>query len=271
MEIMLQTVIIVFMLFLCSLCLFAVLVIARDMIAESTAKRRKDFEPEDPKQPKEQIIKEVTVIKEVPVKTETVVVEAPVTEVAPPVEEKKPEPVSEPVIEEVPEIIVAEESVLAPDDPNAVKFSTNQLTMEEKYAMLSKEYKGYFDEIARHAMSKEGTKVNMSKNYYDYKVGLTRLVRMSIKRGEIVCEFIFIDRDFKNYASKADLKIKSTGSTIKVTEPAAVGVAKDGIDLVFTQLEEEREYKKQQAREKRRAKRQAENSESAENKELVNV
>ena len=270
MEIMLQTVIIVFMLFLCSLCLFAVLVIARDMIAESMAKRKGDFATEAPQPAKEQIIKEVTVIKEVPVKTETVVVEAPAPAPEPEAKEKPvqmPETVSEPVIEEAP----VEEVVVLPDDPNAVKFSTTQLTMEEKYAMLSKEHKGYFDAIVKHAMSKEGVKVNKSKNYYDYKIGLTRLVRMSIKRGEIICEFIFIDRDFKNYASQADLKIKSTGSMIKVIEPAAVGVAKDGIDLVFTQMEEEREYKKQLAREKRRAKRQADSTETAEKKETVNV
>ena len=270
MEIMLQTVIIVFMLFLCSLCLFAVLVIARDMIAESMAKRKGDFTAEAPQPAKEQIIKEVTVIKEVPVKTETVIMEAPAP-VPEPVVEEMPEQIPEPVSEPVPEEVTEEESVVLPDDPNAVKFSTNQLTMEEKYAMLSTEHKGYFDAIVKHAMSKEGAKVNMSKNYYDYKVGLTRLVRMSIKRGEIICEFIFIDRDFKNYASQADLKIRSTGSMIKITEPAAVGVAKDGIDLVFTQLEEEREYKKQQAREKRRAKRQAENADNSETKETVNV
>ena len=86
---------------------------------------------------------------------------------------------------------------------------------------------------------------------------MTRLVRMSIKRGEIVCEFVFIDRNFKNYASQADLKFKSSGTVIKVTEASAVGVAKDGIDLVFNQILEEREYKKQLAKERRRAKRQA--------------
>ena len=279
MEIMLQTVIIVFMLFLCSLCLFAVLVIARDMVAESMGKRKSDFAAAN-EQPKEQIIKEVTVIKEVPVEKDVTVVK----EVAPPpMPEPEPAPVVvEPVVEEpVAEVEPEAEEVAAPeaevmpeeDDENAVKFSTSQLTMDQKYAMLSKEYKGYFDAIAKHALSKEGAKSNLTKNYYDYKIGATKLIRMSIKRGEIVCEFVFIDRDFKNYASQVDLKFKSSGTMIKVTEPAAVGVAKDGIDLVYSQLLEEREYKKQQARERRRAKRQAQNAEVKENevKETVNV
>ena len=45
METMLQTVVIVFMLFLCALCLFAVVVIARDIIYEN-AKMRRDREKE---------------------------------------------------------------------------------------------------------------------------------------------------------------------------------------------------------------------------------
>ncbi len=270
MEIMLQTVIIVFMLFLCSLCLFAVLVIARDMVSESMGKRKSSFAVM-PSEPKEQIIKEVTVIKEVPVEKET----PAVAETA-----KEPE-ISELVLE--PEVAVCEAveqpmaepelTVAVVDDENSVKFSTTQLTMDEKYAMLSKEYKGYFNEIVKHALAKEGTKQTQTRNYYDYKIGLTRLVRMSIKRGEIVCEYVFIDRDFKDYASRADLKLKSSATAIKVTDPAAVGVAKDGIDLVYQQYLEDKEYKKQQARERRRAKRQSQNAEenASPEKELVNV
>lgn len=284
MEIMLQTVIIVFMLFLCSLCLFAVLVIARDMVAESMGKRKSDFAA-DTERKQEQVIKEVTVIKEVPVEREASPSEqapppAPVAPPAPaPVAEPEPEiaPMVEVIVEEEPvaeEPIFEEEPVFEPvevaeevepevvvDDENAVKFSKSQLTFDEKYAMLSTEVKGYFQAIARHALSKEGAKCTVSKNYQDYKIGATRLVRMSIKRGEIVCEFVFIDRDFKNYASQADLKIKPSATVIRVTEPAAVGVAKDGIDLVYNQMLEEREYKRQLAKEKRKARRMAQKGE----------
>ena len=76
---------------------------------------------------------------------------------------------------------------------------------------------------------------------------------MTIKRGEIVCEFNFIDRDFKNYASEASVKVKTAGTTVKVTEKLAVGVVKDGIDLVVTQIAADKEYKKALARERRKA------------------
>ena len=113
MEVMLQTVIIVFMLFLCSLCLFAVLVIARDMVAESMGKRKSAFSADVP-QEKEQIIKEVTVIKEVPVEKEVIVevpvapapAPAPVEEAPAPVAVEEPVAMEEPVVEVA---VVAEE------------------------------------------------------------------------------------------------------------------------------------------------------------------
>ena len=271
MEVMLQTVIIVFMLFLCSLCLFAVLVIARDMVAESMGKRKSAYSAE-PSRPQEQIVKEVTVVKEVPVEVSReapapvpVAAPAPAPVVAPapaPVAVEEEAPAPETVAEEAP---AGEAVAYQPeeDDGNAVKFSTTQHTMDTKYAMLSKEHKGFFDAIAKHALSKEGAKAYLTKSYHDYKVGVSRLVRMSIKRGEIVCEFVVIDRDFKDYASRADLKIKASATVIRVTEPSAVGVAKDGIDLVFSQIQEEREYKKQLAREKRRARRQGQTEKEA--------
>ena len=261
MEMMLQTVIIVFMLFLCSLCLFAVLVIARDMVAESIGKRKSAFSAE-PSGSKEQVVKEVTVIKEVPVEV--------IKEVPAPAPVNEEEPVPEVVLEVMPEVEAVAQEVEENDD-NSVKFSTTQHTMEAKYAMLSNEHKGFFDAIVKHALSKEGAKEFLSKNYQDYKIGLSRLVRMSIKRGEIVCEFIFIDRDFKDYASRADMKIKPSATTIRVTEPSAVGVAKDGIDLVFTQIQEEKEYKKQLAKEKLKAKRQAQKDQEAKEEVGANV
>jgi hypothetical protein len=165
-----------------------------------------------------------------------VVVEAPAKETPAPVEEA-------PALEE------------AVEDDGAVAFSTHTLTIEEKYATLSSEFKRYFDDIIKHALSKEGVKEFKHTGSYDYKIGAYRVVRMMIKRGEIVCEFHFIDRDILDYANASNIKMKQSATTIKVTEASAVGAAKDGIDLVCTQIEEDKEYKKELAREKRKEKR----------------
>ncbi len=248
MEGMLQAVVVVFMLFLCSLCLFAVVVIVRDMIYENAKTRRararedrdyervlKALEEAADKTPEAIPVVAQPVVVEAPEPT-VVVVEAPAKETPAPVEEA-------PALEE------------AVEDEGAVVFSANTLTMEEKYATLSSEFKRYFDEIIKHALSKEGVKEFKHNSSYDYKIGSYRVVRMMIKRGEIVCEFRFIDRDIIDYANASNVKMKQSATTIKVLEASAVGVAKDGIDLVCTQIAEDKEYKKELAREKRKEKR----------------
>ena len=247
MEGMLQAVVVVFMLFLCSLCLFAVVVIVRDMIYENAKTRRararedrdyervlKALEEAADKTPEAIPVVAQPVVVEAPEPT-VVVVEAPAAPVAP--------------AEEAPALEVPAE------DDGAVAFSANILTMEEKYATLSSEFKRYFDEIIKHALSKEGVKESKHNSSYDYKIGAYRVVRMMIKRGEIVCEFNFIDRDIIDYANASNVKMKQSATTIKVLEASAVGVAKDGIDLVCTQIAEDKEYKKELAREKRKEKR----------------
>lgn len=271
MEAILETVIVVFMLFLCALCLFAVLVIVRDIITESAARRRKN-EGKDTVvnqtpapapvqaaptpvvlvQAPAAVPAEPMVVVQAPAPARAVEEEEPIAEPAPAAEEaEKPEPTPQAVVSAVEE-----------DDPNAVKFSTSHvMTLSEKYAALSSEYKGYFDEICRYAAAKEGAKEFRNNSYCDYKQGTQRLVRITIKRGEIFCQFVFIDRDFKSYASQNNVKMKASATTVKVVEPVAVGVVKDGIDLVCQQIAEEREFKKQQALARRRAKRAAKKGE----------
>ena len=275
METLLQTVVIIFMLFLCALCLFAVLVIARDIIAESGARRRREEERRNIQ------VKEVELPKCEPVAVaapEVHVLELPAKEEEPipePVEEVNEEPAAEP------EPVEEEPAAEAEDDENSVTFSkSHNMTMESRYAALSSEFKGYFDQVVRHAMSKDGVKVNETTSYYDYKIGAKRVMRISIKRGEIVCEFTFIDRDFNTYARANNIKVKPSATSIRVTEASAVGVAKDGIDVVCAQIAEEKEYKKELAREKRRERRRQkandtenseERAENASSEEVANV
>ena len=244
MEFMLQTVVVVFMLFLCALCLFAVVVIARDIIHEN-AKNRRERESEGNSENKTEPIQ---------------VVLQPVMPMAQPAPAEQPVIPAEPEKEEIIQPVVEEVAVTAEatEDPDAVTFSRVNLTMAEKYEMLSTEFKRYFDEIVKHALSKEGVVESKRNSSYDYKIGSYRVVRMMIKRGEIVCEFNFIERDFKTYANEASVRIKQLGTAVKVTETSAVGVVKDGIDLVCTQISDDKEYKKQLAREKRKEKRRQE-------------
>lgn len=257
METLLQTVVIIFMLFLCALCLFAVLVIARDIIAESAARRRREEER-----------KNIQIKEAEPPKYEPIAACEPQVHVFDlPREETKEEPAQEAESEAVAEA-EAEDEPEPCEDENSVTFSkSHNMTMESRYAALSSEFKGYFDEVVRHAMSKEGIKVNETTSYYDYKIGAKRVMRISIKRGEIVCEFTFIDRNFNTYAHANNIKVKPSATAIRVTEASAVGVAKDGIDIVCAQIAEEKEYKKELAREKRRERRRQKANEAANSEE----
>ncbi len=230
-EGMLQTVIVVFMLFLCALCLFAVVVIVRDIISEN-AKARREREREEREWLRQQKLQEAEDAKAVPVVAEPAVEVKPV--------DPEPEPEKEETVEE-------------PDTD--VSFNTNVLTIEDKYAALAYELKVCFNDIIQHALSKEGVKEIKHTASYDYKIGAYRVVRIMIKRGEIVCEFNFIDREVLNYANASNVRMKQSATVLRVSDADAIDAVKEGIDLVCTQIAEDKEYKKQLAKEKRREKR----------------
>ncbi len=218
----------VFMVFVSVTCLFAVLVVLRDIVREIVSSKRAKKEAENP-QPHESPKQEI-VIEETP---------AP----APAIEEHKQ------ALEEV----AISESV----DDGKISFSaSNKETLEEKYAKLSKKDKSRYDEIVEYAKKVEGNRCFKNDRYEEYKVGKNRLVRMLIKRGVIICEFILQNSDFKNYVNENKISVKQSATSLKILDSASVAVAKNSIDIAVNAINEEKEYKKQLAREKRRARNQ---------------
>lgn len=227
------TLISVFMVFACLMCLFAVMVIVREILLDGRASRAKA------------------------VKTETVYVEKePVAETV--AEEKVvAEVVEEPVVEEpvVEEVAAAEEIPVAEvvEDDDTVRFAPKQSqTLEEKYLALSATERGYYDEIALYAAKKEEAKKYKNARYEEYKIGKTRLVRLLIKRGTVICEFMLHNADFKNYISENKVSVKHSATVMKIEDAEAVQAAKDSVDIVIQAIAEEKEYKKELARERRR-------------------
>ena len=249
MDGILQTVIVVFMAFLCALCLFAVVVIVRDIISENASTKRSR---ERNRMLEEAILREQMLA--VKPKEEAPVVSEPVS--------VQPQPaIVEPIKEEV--AVTVEEPTSVEEADNAVVFQTKAMTMQEKYDALTSEFKGYFNRIVKYVSSKEGVKEFKFNSAYDYKIGSYRVLRLSIKRGEIVCEFVFIDRDLRDYVNTSNIKMKQSATAVRVLEASAVGVIKDGIDRVCAQIAEDKEFKKEQARERRREKRRQAKEENA--------
>lgn len=203
---------------LCSIAL-----VGREVIEEEKARRNKKNNP--------------VPVAEAPVNVAPVIYTAPVVKEAAPVEETA----------------ATEEEA----DESNVAFSAVSQTLDEKYLELSSEYKGYYDEIVRFAMAVEGSRRFKNSAYEEYKVGKNRLVRLKIKRGVIVSELVISNLTFKNYISDNKVAIKQAPAIIKVVDETSLNAVKDSIGIAVKAIEEEKAYKKEQARIRRRENRKA--------------
>lgn len=232
--------------------IFCVTVVTRDIVLDE--RRRKSTTPVVEAKPQAEVAAE-------PVKESApAVVAAPVEE---PVAEQEKEPEEVAIeIETDTETAAAEEETAGED--GRVNFSAGTKTLDEKYLELSAEYKGYYDEIVRYAMAVEDSKRYKNANYEEYKVGKSRLVRLKIKRDTLICELVIPNLDFKNYVSENKVEVKQAPATIKVTDENALAAVKDSMNIAIKAIEEERAYRKEQAKIRRRQKR-AENAAASEN------
>ena len=221
--------------------IFCVVVVARDIVKEERAKKS---------------------ASEAGTATPVVVYQpapAPQQTEEPEVEEPKEEPAKEePATEET---AVTEEVAEEAEDDGVVNFATGTKTLDEKYLELTPEFKGYYDEIVRFANTVEGSKRYKNANYEEYKVGKNRLVRLKIKRETVICELVIPNLAFKNYISENKVEVKQAPATIKVVDDATLSAVKDSMQIAINAIEEERAYKKEQAKLRRRQKRAAESTE----------
>ena len=169
-----------------------------------------------------------------------------------------PQQTEEPATEET---AVTEEDAEEAEDDGVVNFATGTKTLDEKYLELTPEFKGYYDEIVRFANTVEGSKRYKNANYEEYKVGKNRLVRLKIKRETVICELVIPNLAFKNYVSENKVEVKQAPATIKVVDDATLSAVKDSMQIAINAIEEERAYKKEQAKLRRRQKRAAESTE----------
>ena len=238
----------VFMVIVSIMALFAVMVVLRDVVKEMMVSRR------------ERENTQAIIAKLAEKAAEEAPAEEPKEAVAEePVVEAEPEeaPAEEPEVEEaVAEEEPTEEEAKEDEQPaeGTVTFAAgNQQTLEEKYLALPSEARGWYDEIIKYASAVEGSKRFKNIRYEEYKVGKNRLVRLLIKRGVINCEFILHNSDFKNYVNENKISVRQSATKMLVENAATVDAVKNSIDIVVAAIAEEKEYKKQQARERRRA------------------
>lgn len=141
------------------------------------------------------------------------------------------------------------------DEQTSVFKKTHVETLEEKYLRLSEEQKVFYDEIVAYAAAVAGSRQNKNARYEEYKYGDGRLVRVLIKRGIIICEYLIPNDNFKRHVTGNKVKVKTGPIVLTVSDKKSLQVAKDSIDIAKKIIDDEKAYKKEEARLRRRERR----------------
>ena len=114
-------------------------------------------------------------------------------------------------------------------------------TITELYDELSPEQQSYFDELREEALTKPDAELAISKNFVTVKIGKRNLIKLLIKRGVTVAEFIVENDALKqlrlsnmNRRGKSAIKVKPT--VVQVIDLDSLKVAVDMINLAYEEL-----------------------------------
>lgn len=128
-------------------------------------------------------------------------------------------------------------------------------TLFEKYLNLTDEQKRFYDEIVAYAAAIPGSRQIKNDRYEEYRYGNARLVRVLIKRDIVVCAYLMTNVNFKRYVAGNKIKVKTAPSVLKISDESALRAAKDSIGIAKKIVDDEKAYKKDQAKLRRRARR----------------
>lgn len=133
--------------------------------------------------------------------------------------------------------------------------TSNIKTLDEKYLELTEEQKRFYDEIVAYAAAIAGSRQIKNDRYEEYKYGIGRLVRVLIKRDVVICEYLMTNDNFKRYVAGNKVKVKTAPIVLKISDNNSLQVAKDSIDIAKKIIDDEKTYKKEQAKLRRRERR----------------
>lgn len=126
-------------------------------------------------------------------------------------------------------------------------------TLFGKYLNLTDEQKRFYDEIVAYAAAIPGSRQIKNDRYEEYRYGNARLVRVLIKRDTVVCAYLMTNVNFKRYVAGNKIKVKTAPSVLKISDESALRAAKDSIGIAKKIVDDEKAYKKDQAKLRRRA------------------
>ncbi|MDE5756239.1 MAG: hypothetical protein K2I23_04045, partial [Clostridia bacterium] len=139
-------------------------------------------------------------------------------------------------------------AVAAPSKPK--KEAAPRLTLDEAYALLSKQQQKYFDGLRQYALSKPNSKEK--KATYAITIGqstVNPLLKLTIKKDMTVALFKMEDeylKDIKRDATSDGTKVKVKETEVIISDAQACKVAKNMIDLREDQIERYQDLLKEQ-------------------------
>jgi len=157
--------------------------------------------------------------------------------------EEEPAEVAEEPAEEVAETQEPEEESEAEVvyvQQEGVVFNESK-TITELYDELSNEQKSFFDELREEALTKPDTELSISKNFITVKIGKRNLIKLLIKRGVTVAEFMLENEALKQFRQnnkdkKGKSRIKVKPTVVQVLDLPSLKVAVDMINLAYEEL-----------------------------------
>lgn len=141
------------------------------------------------------------------------------------------------------ETVVAEAAVTETEeaaDENSVHFGESK-TITEQYEELSREQKSFFDELKETALTKPYAEMHVTKSYVTIKIEKQQLMKIVIKRGVTIAQFLLENEALKQYRQsnknkrgKSNVKVKPT--SVQVVDLYSLRAALDMIDLAYNEL-----------------------------------
>ena len=123
-------------------------------------------------------------------------------------------------------------------EKEAVVFSEKK-TLNEQYALLSKEDRKLYDKIKAHAMTLENVKTSEAQDYYTVSYKKEKIVRFKLKKGEIIAEFFANDKDFKEVTGTGAKETASSVIKVKTEEDANKVI--EAIDYKYKSLTDKKD------------------------------
>lgn len=153
----------------------------------------------------------------------------------------------------------------------SIVFESNKqekVTFIDKYAALSSEARMRYDSIVAYILANPDCKKVEASNAVTFKCKTDKIVRVMIKRGVVILNFLLANTDLNRFVREEGIKtIKINPVVIKLETDSDLVLAKQTADITIENIREEQQYRKERNRELRRQRYRQKEDQTAEEEE----